>query len=202
MTQPALACKENGCDQERLARGWCSRHYQAWYRTNDTCSVEGCDAGTRARGWCGKHYYRWRKHGSTELPPEPTFEERFWARTTRTEDGCLVMGDDLTTYTAAMWKDGTGTTAHRIAYMLTRGDIPDGQVIDHLCDNPPCVEPSHLAATSQRVNTLRTPTTLAGRNARKSHCKRGHPLSGDNLYRRNGRRHCRACRAMREEVRA
>ncbi|MGE3598815.1 MAG: HNH endonuclease [Dehalococcoidia bacterium] len=41
--------------------------------------------------------------------------------------------------TKRMWR------AHRFAWTITHGDIPDGIVVLHKCDNPPCCNPSHLA---------------------------------------------------------
>lgn len=39
--------------------------------------------------------------------------------------------------------------AHRVAYQIAFGEIPDGMVVMHTCDNPPCCNPAHL-----RLGTL------------------------------------------------
>lgn len=46
------------------------------------------------------------------------------------------------------------TLAHRLAYQLTHGSIPDGLAILHRCDNPPCCNPSHLYAGTLQRNAL------------------------------------------------
>jgi HNH endonuclease len=61
-------------------------------------------------------------------------------------------------------------------------------LIDHKCRNRKCVRPSHLRLTTQLVNARNSGHAL------KTHCNRGHPLSGDNLYRDGkGWRRCREC---------
>jgi hypothetical protein len=79
--------------------------------------------------------------------------------------------------------------AHRMAYELARDPIPAGLVIDHLCRNKRCVNPSHLEAVEQRVNLLRGET-----NSAKTHCINGHEFTPDNTYMWQGKRSCRACR--------
>ena len=93
--------------------------------------------------------------------------------------------------------DGKTHFAHRIAYELLRGEIPEGLQIDHLCRHRGCVNPDHMEPVSSKENTLRG-ETLAAANVAKTHCPHGHPYSGDNLYvRPDGNRRCRACDAER-----
>ena len=91
---------------------------------------------------------------------------------------------------------------HRLAYEHFHGDIPEGFQIDHLCRNRACANPDHLEAVTQKVNLLRG-EGFPARNAAKTHCYRGHPLEGDNLYVRldGGGRMCRTCYRERKRER-
>ena len=51
-----------------------------------------------------------------------------------------------------VWVDGKSHKAHRIAWRLWRGEIPDGMVVMHTCDNPPCVDIHHLRVGTQADN--------------------------------------------------
>lgn len=107
--------------------------------------------------------------------------------------------------------EGKNYVAHRIAYELEAGPIPEGHIIDHTCHNldPACNEgkrcphraccnPAHLALSTSRENTL-AGRTRAATNAAKTECIRGHPLSGENLLIDNlGYRQCRTCNLMRK----
>lgn len=87
--------------------------------------------------------------------------------------------------------------AHRVAYEIAHGPIPDGLVIDLVCRNRLCCNPAHLEAVTTRENSLRG----AGITAQLHNmglCIHGHEVSGANVYvrkRRNGelQHRCRAC---------
>lgn len=88
--------------------------------------------------------------------------------------------------------------AHRVSFEMHKGKIPQGLVLDHLCRVRSCVNPAHLEPVTHKVNINRG---VAGKVHRElaaliTHCPRGHPYSGDNLYVRptgNGNRSCRTC---------
>lgn len=88
------------------------------------------------------------------------------------------------------------TGAHRFVYELLRGPIAPHLTIDHLCRNPACVNPDHMEPVTHRENTMRG-VNQAAILAKMTHCKRGHPLTGDNVIRQRimGRR-CRACKIL------
>lgn len=87
--------------------------------------------------------------------------------------------------------------AHRVAYAWLVGPIPPygaKENLDHRCNNPRCVNPVHLEIEDALVNLMRGNCAPA-RNSRKTECKNGHPLSGENLFiNPRGHRGCRTCR--------
>lgn len=64
----------------------------------------------------------------------------------------------------------------------------------HTCDNPPCVNPAHLWWGDQSENLRDALAKKRLPHALKTHCRLGHPLSGDNLLlHKEGWRQCRKC---------
>ena len=126
-------------------------------------------------------------------------EARFWSKVDT--DGSTVHPDlgkcwlwrasrDRSGY--GRFKAATGVVgAHRVAYELLVGPIPDGLTLDHLCRVRHCVNPEHLEPVTHRENTLRG-TGPTAENARKTHCLRGHALT-------HGRR-CMTCARNRSKA--
>ena len=99
---------------------------------------------------------------------------------------------------------GAGTRklgmAHRVAWELLVGPIPEGLELDHLCRNPACVNPDHLEPVTHKENMRRAPWDAPAKRRATTHCPSGHPYSGENLYiNPKGSRECRACRKARRK---
>lgn len=166
-------------------------------RGEHPCAVDGCGRSVRASGWCSTHYQRWWKTGSTECQ-ELSARDRFWAKIKYTPEGCweFQSARDPEGY-RTLSVGGRTRRAHRVAYELLVGPIPEGLTLDHLCRNTGCVNPDHLEPVTHRVNILRG-RGLAAQNAAKTHCIHGHPLSIENTYvSARGQRQCRTCNLRR-----
>ena len=139
-------------------------------------------------------------HHHRMLRPERRIDQviRLKAKIKAVENGCLIWRGNITPSGYGVFWTTTGTNgAHRIAYELLRGEIPDGLTLDHLCRNRACVNPDHLEPVTIRENLRRAPTALSTINAAKTHCKRGHPFDEQNTYVFGDRfRQCKACARM------
>jgi hypothetical protein len=121
---------------------------------------------------------------------------RFWGYVQRggEQDCWLWTAGSSCGYGAFSPHHGHTVRAHRFAYELLIGPIPDGLVIDHLCRVKRCVNPAHLEPVTFGENVMRG-ETLSSTNAAKTHCNSGHALDEANTYVWRGWRRCRLCNA-------
>jgi hypothetical protein len=86
---------------------------------------------------------------------------------------------------------------HRSMWYALHGKAPKGMCVCHRCDVPTCVNPDHLWLGTKLDNTMDMVRKKRHHLNRLTHCKRGHPLSGDNLYvQPQGYRSCKECKRI------
>lgn len=166
-------CKIDGCDRQSNTRGLCKRHYTRWLRYGDPtagrplqfprnpdglCSINGCSKPVDARSWCKMHYTRWARTGTTDpgVHAQVSSIDRFNRYVDRSDDCWIWLGPrNPLGYgwlnVAGPW--GRRIYAHRWSWQHhNKQQVPEGFVIRHTCDNPPCVNPDHLLIGTQRDN--------------------------------------------------
>lgn len=81
-----------------------------------------------------------------------------------------------------IWLKGRLEQAHRVSWMIAGRELPPKELcLDHMCRNPACVNPNHLRIVTYRQNGTENNDSPLAINARKTHCRKGHPLEGDNI---------------------
>lgn len=123
----------------------------------------------------------------TDLPA------RFWSHVHPLDGGCWLWtaGKTPLGYGRFWWNEHHTRFAHRLAYEALIGPIPHDLHIDHLCRNPPCVNPAHMEPVTPRTNILRG-VGFSARYYRRTHCIGGHLLT-DLVQNKLPHRVCRIC---------
>lgn len=125
------------------------------------------------------------------------FQSRFWTNVCKSNDvaGCWEwIGPIGGRGYGILTINGRQLKAHRVSFEVSVVPVPAGLHLHHLCGNRRCVRPSHLQIITPADHVL-IGGSFSAQNARKTHCYRGHPLSGPNLrIGPKGQRICRVCR--------
>lgn len=142
------------------------------------------------------------------------FKKDFWSYVKKTKKCWLWTGKTSGQGYGRVRVPASGyVLAHRFSWQLHNGNnpIPDGLLVLHKCDNPPCVNPKHLflgthadnmrdmiAKNRQDPNLTRVKVRAAKMRA-MTHCKHGHSLADAYIINRGNRyeRNCRICQRLR-----
>lgn len=123
--------------------------------------------------------------------------EQFWTQVEKTGESlssCWLWRGGITTGGYGyMYIGRLRKPAHRVAYELVKGSIPEGFQIDHLCRVRGCVRPDHLEAVTAAENNRRS-LSRSAMAARRQSCANGHEYTDENTMRGpDGERKCRQC---------
>lgn len=85
---------------------------------------------------------------------KPNNLDDFWKRVDkRGPDECWLFQGSTTSSGYGQWRYGNKRPgAHRVAFSLSKGAIPEGLIVMHSCDNRPCCNPTHLSLGTQSDN--------------------------------------------------
>lgn len=118
-----------------------------------TCIVEGCNENHVAFGYCSKHYTRLRRYGDPLFPGLKGGGKPRKIDFKVDNDCFVITSHRLNEWGyAEIMLQGTTKKIHRHVYEQCFGEIPKGLVIRHKCDNPSCINPEHLEIGTHQDN--------------------------------------------------
>jgi hypothetical protein len=188
-------------------------HYVRWKTTGELgpaglqrrprgsvkCSHPDCGEAAVSKGRCDRHYRQWRRETADERPLIP-WHDRFLAKVDRrSDDECWPWTGSINKQTGygEFNLNGVVVPAHRLAYEVGHGPIPDGFTIDHVkangCTRRDCQNwVRHLEAVTHWENNRRG-NSAAAQAARAEECPNGHEYTPETTLTMDGQRRCKIC---------
>jgi hypothetical protein len=122
---------------------------------------------------------------------------RFWLRVrVRSPNDCWLWTGSVGNkgYGYYGWNDKRGhwERAHRIAWRLTRSEIPPGLHVDHMCRTRLCCNPRHMQLLTPAEHARKSSSEAWGTIGDDDTCRHGH--EGERYRRKDGSIRCRACK--------
>ena len=131
----------------------------------------------------------------------PVLPKRFWDLTQPTLDGCWIWtGATAGTGYGRISNHGVYVDTHRFVILAIVGELGSHQFVCHSCDIRSCVNPDHLWIGTHTDNVRDCVNKGRHKNSKKTHCPRGHLLSGGNVYLCSSNPTWRRCRECRHSV--
>lgn len=138
-----------------------------------SCTFVGCTQPVKARDLCATCYQRQRRNGTTAyqeyVPDQRPLWDRFWEKVDVEPGQCWLWTACTKNGYGVIWVDAEhrAEEAHRVAYELLVGPIPEGMTIDHLCRVTRCQNPDHFELVTAGENSRRNPMIFGKTKVRK-----------------------------------
>lgn len=147
------------------------------------CSIDGCDRVARAKGMCARHSHNAAYYGNPipqrDRPLDVRLRETGW---TVTRTGCWEWNGKRNEHGYGIFNAKrlglNDVRVHRLTYKVLFGHaLGDDQELRHKCDNPPCMNPRHLAPGTHADNMQDMISRGRHEMQKRSACRKGHDLT-------------------------